>query len=206
MRSTLVVRLVGPHLDCLAWEALLGRAPEVQVSHEATAAEVGAVTLLIGMPWPSTNLGETEAGPRSAVALVTRGAASELLPAVLLGVDVLVSPEDSLARLIEALRAAAAGNAYCSAQLLPALLDVIRSRSAADLDVIEDAPAWALSPREEEIAGLVATGLTNGQVACRLHVEERTVKSHLTSVYSKLAMRGRNDLRARWADLPKRYA
>jgi DNA-binding CsgD family transcriptional regulator len=66
-------------------------------------------------------------------------------------------------------------------------------------------PTPLLSPREEEIAALVAAGLTNGQVAHRLHVEERTVKSHLTSVYGKLAVRGRNELRARWPELPKRY-
>ncbi|MGV3724374.1 MAG: response regulator transcription factor [Actinomycetota bacterium] len=204
MRAPLVVRVVGAHLECLAWESLLSGVPEVRLSHDCAPVASGGVTVLIGILHLSRARQRTDQPSRPGVALVTRGAAAELLEAVQQGIEVMVSPEDSLPVLLEALCAAASGNAHCSARLLPALLDVIRSRSAVNAEAIEGAPS-SLSPREEEIAALVATGLTNGQVARQLHVEERTVKSHLTSVYSKLSLAGRSDLRARWPALPKRY-
>ncbi|MFB7667001.1 AAA family ATPase [Kitasatospora sp. NPDC056138] len=45
-----------------------------------------------------------------------------------------------------------------------------------------------LSPRESEVADLVAHGLTNQAIAQRLFVSVRTVESHLTGVYRKLGI------------------
>jgi len=43
-----------------------------------------------------------------------------------------------------------------------------------------------LTPREVEVLGLVAEGLTSAQVAHRLFLSPRTVEAHLTSIYHKL--------------------
>ena len=48
-----------------------------------------------------------------------------------------------------------------------------------------------LTARELEVLRLVATGLTNAQVAQQLHVTPRTVNAHLTAVYSKLGVSSR---------------
>src|SRR5262249_34853238 len=48
-----------------------------------------------------------------------------------------------------------------------------------------------LTPREREVLRLVATGLTNAQVAERLTITPRTVNAHLTAVYSKLGVQSR---------------
>jgi predicted ATPase/DNA-binding CsgD family transcriptional regulator len=48
-----------------------------------------------------------------------------------------------------------------------------------------------LSPREVEVLRLVADGLTDGQVAQRLHISARTVGQHLHSVYKKLGVPSR---------------
>jgi DNA-binding CsgD family transcriptional regulator len=51
--------------------------------------------------------------------------------------------------------------------------------------------AGGLSPREVEVLRLVANGLTDGQVAQRLHISPRTVGQHLHSVYKKLGVPSR---------------
>lgn len=48
-----------------------------------------------------------------------------------------------------------------------------------------------LTPRERELLGLVASGLTNKQVGEMLFISEKTVKGHLTNIYRKLDVRNR---------------
>lgn len=60
-------------------------------------------------------------------------------------------------------------------------------------------PLWStLTPREQEILGLVSGGRTNAQVGRLLWVSPDTVKFHLANVYRKLGVSGRSEA-ARWA-------
>ena len=52
----------------------------------------------------------------------------------------------------------------------------------------------ALSPREYEVARLVATGHSNRQIAERLILSEQTVKNHIQSIFRKLAISNRVEL------------
>ena len=51
-----------------------------------------------------------------------------------------------------------------------------------------------LSNRESEVAALVATGLSNKEVADLLFVTEKTIKFHLTNIYKKMSIRSRAQL------------
>lgn len=53
-----------------------------------------------------------------------------------------------------------------------------------------------LTPRERQIAGLAADGLTSRQIAERLTMSVRTVDNHLRSAYGKLGVAGRAELAA----------
>lgn len=56
------------------------------------------------------------------------------------------------------------------------------------------APAVSLSPREQEIAGLAAAGLSSRVIAERLSLSARTVDNHLGRVYAKLGIGDRREL------------
>ena len=51
--------------------------------------------------------------------------------------------------------------------------------------------ALGLAPRELEVLELIAAGLSNREIADRVHVSENTVKTHLSRVFDKLGARRR---------------
>ena len=53
-----------------------------------------------------------------------------------------------------------------------------------------------LSPREKQVIGMVAAGLTNSEIAQRLFLAEGTVKGHLSAAFSKLGIRSRHEATA----------
>ena len=55
-----------------------------------------------------------------------------------------------------------------------------------------------LSPREQEVAALVAAGASNGEISRRLFISERTVQDHIAGAVKQLALGGRAGLAA-WA-------
>lgn len=52
-------------------------------------------------------------------------------------------------------------------------------------------PLSRLTPREREIVGYLAEGLTSSGIAVRLFISRRTVEGHLASAYRKLGVRSR---------------
>ncbi|MEV4889068.1 response regulator transcription factor [Nonomuraea sp. NPDC055795] len=95
--------------------------------------------------------------------------------------------------LIEAIRAAATGDALVSPSVTVRLLQHLAQpkRSAAQ-------PEEALTERELDVVRLVARGRTNQEVAGELFVSLSTVKTHLGSIQSKLGARNRVEIAA-WA-------
>ena len=65
---------------------------------------------------------------------------------------------------------------------------------AAPVEFVRDQGKLAslgITPRELQILGLIAEGLSNKEIAARVFVSENTVKTHLSCVFDKLGARRR---------------
>jgi DNA-binding NarL/FixJ family response regulator len=89
--------------------------------------------------------------------------------------------------LIDAIHRLIKGESLVSPRLLRRLFDEY-SRS----EETEDVEYEKLTPREMEVLKLLTTGLSNDEIASTLVISEKTVKTHLTRIYSKLQIHGRS--------------
>ncbi len=91
--------------------------------------------------------------------------------------------------LVQAVRAVAAGGAWVDPRVLPRVLTRARGRpvtSAAVSRALE-----RLTPRETDVLHLVCRGANNQEIAATLRMGERTVKSHVSAILTKLGARDR---------------
>ena len=65
----------------------------------------------------------------------------------------------------------------------------------------DDRAPFALTEREQDVAALVATGMTNREVAAELYVSSKAVEYHLRNIFGKLGITSRRELAARLAPL-----
>lgn len=96
--------------------------------------------------------------------------------------------------LVEAVRAAMAGDALISPSVTVRLLQHLRRPK----DSRGEAPVEALSDRELEVARLVAQGRTNSEIGRTLFISAGTVKTHIANIQRKLSTRNRVGI-AVWA-------
>ncbi|PKV85190.1 response regulator transcription factor [Streptomyces sp. TLI_146] len=97
--------------------------------------------------------------------------------------------------LVEAVRAAAAGDSLVSPAITVRLLrELATARPATSLRQ----PAEPLTEREREVVRCLARGATNAEIAAELYVSLSTVKTHLANVQGKLGARNRVEIAA-WA-------
>jgi DNA-binding NarL/FixJ family response regulator len=82
------------------------------------------------------------------------------------------------AELSRALREVADGRSVVDSRIVEGLLAVQRRRETSSLDT--------LTPREQEILGLVAEGWSNGAIADRLVITKRAVERHIHTIFWKL--------------------
>src|SRR5262249_8979216 len=97
------------------------------------------------------------------------------------------------------------GQAMSFEEMVEYVLEVTRDAAAAEPGqagepVVSppDPDLALLTPREREIAALVARGLANREIAARLVVAQRTVETHVHNILGKLELTTRGQL-AFWA-------
>ena len=79
-----------------------------------------------------------------------------------------------------ALQEVVAGRSIVDPRIVELLLAAQRRRDNSRFDT--------LTPREQEILGLVAEGLNNGAIAERIVITKRAVERHINSIFSKLGL------------------
>jgi DNA-binding CsgD family transcriptional regulator len=78
-----------------------------------------------------------------------------------------------------------------NAALTLAQIDRLDARLPAEPSVAPNALTAGLTPREADVLRLLATGLSNAEIAERLFLSSRTVDTHLTSIYGKFGVTSR---------------
>ena len=116
----------------------------------------------------------TYADDESIVAALTAGAAGYLTKD---------AGRDDIRRALEA---AVAGQTVLDPAVQATLLKAAQQGSARPLALPDD-----LTDREAEVLGLIASGLTNQEIAERLFVAETTVKTHVNRIFAKTGSRDR---------------
>lgn len=116
------------------------------------------------------------------IMLTAYGDADLLFQAMQAGAVGYVLKHTPAVELVSAMRRIAAGEHVLDADLASRFLREFAARAARGRD-----PRFAaLTPREEQVLKLLATGDTNRQIARRLFVSEETIKSHVAAIFRKL--------------------
>ncbi|SDM20021.1 response regulator [Streptomyces wuyuanensis] len=114
--------------------------------------------------------------------LTTYDTDADTLPAIEAGATGYLLKDAPREELFTAVRAAAEGRTVLSPAVASRLVSRVRNPAPRD---------EPLSAREREVLVLVARGTSNREIAAELFVSEATVKTHLTHIYGKLAVRDR---------------
>jgi two-component system NarL family response regulator len=100
------------------------------------------------------------------------------------GAEAYIVKDISPAELVRAVKTVAEGQSYVDPRVAGGLLRR-RSLNGGKPDITE------LSAREAEVLKLIAEGLANKQISARLHLSEKTVKNHVSRIFSKLNISAR---------------
>jgi NarL family two-component system response regulator LiaR len=177
---------------------LLSQEPDVEVVGEAAdGAQALRVTagfrpdvLLLDLYMPTLDghgvlAALTDASHQPAVVVLTSATDDEhLVRAVHAGATSYLLKTAAAEEVIAAVRAASTGSANLSPDLVTRLTRALRRPLPPD-------PFEPLSPREREVLDLIARGYSNRQIAGELIISELTVKTHVSSILSKLDLQDR---------------
>jgi DNA-binding NarL/FixJ family response regulator len=182
------------------FKAVLEASGDIQVVAEAatgeeavqaaTAHDPDVVLMDIRMP-DMDGIEATRRLPRQRVLILTTFGLDEyIISALRAGASGFLLKDAPTHEVLAAVRAVAAGDAVLSAPITRQLLDQVArrlpaavSQSSAELDT--------LTEREQQVLRMLASGLSNAEIAQALVISDATVKSHVSRLLGKLGLRDR---------------
>jgi two-component system, NarL family, response regulator LiaR len=122
----------------------------------------------------------------------------KLFPAVRAGAAGYLLKDVEPAELVKAIRTVHAGEGLLHPAVAARLLEEVAAAGGR-------AAPENLTPREREVVGLIARGLSNKRIALELGISEKTVKTHVSSILGKLGLTDRTQValhavRERWVE------
>jgi DNA-binding NarL/FixJ family response regulator len=111
------------------------------------------------------------------------------------GVSGFIMKDATLDDLVHTIRSVAAGAHVLPPQMAGTLFSQI-ARDAVTRGRPAALEAVRMTPREREVINLIAEGLSNKEIASRLHIATHTVKSHVRNVMEKLMLHTRLQIAA----------
>jgi DNA-binding NarL/FixJ family response regulator len=200
--ATGLIRIVLVHDHALLREAirvLITANPDIQVVGEADhstearqlADTVKPDVIVLNLPRNHEQLLEVIPSLTACISprvllLAEQGDWETTRLAIRLGASGVVNKNESGQMLIKALRRVHAGELWLNRSMTAVIFQDLRRGTTS--------PAHTLSPREQEIVALVAQGLGTRKLAECLHISDKTVRNHLSSIYEKLGISDRVEL------------
>jgi len=156
------------------------------------ASEFHPAVMLLDLIMPGMNGIEAtqqikQVSPQTQVIILTSFSEDDrVIPALRAGALSYILKECSGQELVTVIQKAAKGEATLHPRIATRVVQAVRDVGS---DIL-----LQLSERENEVLLLIAQGLSNALIAQQLVISERTVKSHVSSILSKLNMTDRTQL------------
>ena len=171
---------------------VVGTAPNGQEAL-AAVAELTPEVVLMDLNMPVMGGAEATGMLRAShpdlpvVVLTTFDDDESILAALRAGARGYLTKDADRGTIIQAVRAAHAGNAILDPAVQLRLLDLATRKP------VEQQPGVDLTAREREVLDLIGEGLRNGEIARRLFISEATVKTHINNLFAKADLHSRAD-------------
>ena len=206
MSNILTVLLVDDHgIVRDGIRGYLNTVPDIRVVGEAAtgeeavrlAGELSPDVILMDLAMPGMDGVEAtrrirKFNPHSQVVVLTSfHEDAHIFPAIKAGALSYILKDVSAEDLVAAIKAAGRGEAVLNSQVTGRLVQEMRGGEDSEHYRGGINPFTDLSEREQEVLRLIAQGMSNSEIAGRLSVSERTVKSHVSRILYKLNLSDR---------------
>lgn len=188
VRRALAVFLSNAGMEVAAEASGGAQAIAAARSHQPDVALVDVQ--MPGVDGVAATAGIIDQSPDTKVlAITTFGTIESIMPMLRAGASGYLLKDTDPEDIVDAVHQILAGNGVLSPRVTSRLIASIRETTPPALEPLE--AHEELSTREAEVVSLLSLGLSNAEIAMKMHVSEGTVKAHLGNIIAKWGVRDR---------------